>query len=205
MSWYDEHVLPHLVNLACGTGPTRKLREQVVPAATGDVLEIGFGSGHNLPWYDAAKVRKLWGLEPAEPMRRLAGKRLAASPIDIELIDLPGEEIPLGDESVDTVVVTYTLCTIADVRSALAGMRRVLRRDGKLLFCEHGRAPEPNVERWQDRVNPYWGRIAGGCNINRDIPDLLESSGFNIVDDNRDYIPGPRILTYNFWGAAEIA
>ncbi len=193
-----------MINLACGTKPTRKQREKVVPAACGDVLEIGFGSGHNLPWYDPARVRKLWGLEPSKAMQRLAHKRLSATPLDVELIDLPGEEIPLDADSVDTVVVTYTLCTIPDALAALAGARRVLRPSGQLIFCEHGRSPDANVRRWQDRINPYWGKIAGGCNVNRDIPGLIESAGFTITDDNRDYIPGPRLLTYNFWGWAKI-
>ncbi len=123
--------------------------------------------------------------------------------IDVELIDLPGEEVPLESESVYTVVVTYTLCTIPEVLPALEGMRRVLKPGGRLLFCEHGSAPDPGVRRWQDRLNSGWKRVAGGCNMNRDIPGIIESAGFSIVDDNRMYIPGLRILSYNFWGTAE--
>ncbi|MCH7830189.1 MAG: methyltransferase domain-containing protein [Proteobacteria bacterium] len=204
MSWYEDRILPRLINIACGVKPIRKQREKIVPRATGDILEIGFGSGLNLPYYDRSKVRRIWGLEPAAGMRDIAAGPIACSGLDVELIDLPGEEIPLADNSVDTVLMTYTLCTIPDVMSALAGMRRVLRPDGQLLFCEHGRAPDRSVAQWQDRANSVWGKIAGGCNMNRDIPLLLATAGFEIEDDNRMYIPGIRALSYNYWGAARI-
>ena len=202
MGWYDDKALPVLTNLACGTKPTRKQREKIVPLASGDVLEVGFGSGLNLPFFDRGKVTKLWGLEPSTGMRKLADKRIKDSGIDVQLIDLPGEEIPLQDNSVDTVLVTYTLCTIPDALSALDGMRRVLKPGGRLLYCEHGKAPDNSVQRWQERLNPTWKRFAGGCNMNRDIPELLGRAGFSIVDDNRMYIPGLRALSYNFWGSA---
>ncbi|NIS91406.1 MAG: methyltransferase domain-containing protein [Woeseiaceae bacterium] len=204
MSFYAERVLPHLINLACSTRPQRKQREKIVHLARGDVLEIGFGSGLNLPYYDASKVRKIFGLEPSEGMRRKARPMVEASEIDVEFIDLPGEEIPLESESVDTVLVTYTLCTIPDAVTALEGMRRVLKPGGQLIFCEHGVAPDENVRKWQDRLNSPWSKIAGGCNMNRDIPGLLEEGGFKLTMDERMYIPGLRILSYNFWGTAEI-
>lgn len=204
MTWYEEKVLPSLINFACSAKPNRKQREKIVPRATGDVLEIGFGSGLNLPFYNRDKVRHIWGLEPSAGMRRLAGKAIARSRLDVELIDLPGEEIPLDDDSVDTVLVTYTLCTIPEVAEALDGMRRVLKPRGRLLFCEHGKAPDSNVHRWQVRLNPAWKRIAGGCNMDRDIVAILEEAGFLIEDDNRMYIPGLKPLTYNYWGAALI-
>jgi len=202
MSFYDDRVLPHLINLACGSKPARKQREKVVPLATGDVLEVGFGSGLNLPWYDPGKVRRIWALEPAPGMRKLAQKNIAASGLEVELIDLPGEEIPLDPDSVDSVVVTYTLCTIPDVHAALAGVRRVLRPGGRLFYCEHGKAPDAAVHAWQNRLNPAWRRFAGGCNMNRDIPALLNDAGFEIEVDNRMYVPGIRALSYNFWGSA---
>ena len=204
MGWYDDKVLPRFINLACGTSPTRKQREKIVPRAAGDVLEIGFGSGLNLPYFDREKVRHIWGLEPSDGMRKLAAEPIAASGLDIELIDLPGEEIPLDDNCVDTVLITYTLCTIPDVASALEGVRRVMKPDGKLLFCEHGKAPDANVVKWQERLNPTWKKIAGGCNMNRDIPGIIASAGFDIGDDNRMYIPGLKALSYNYWGAAII-
>jgi ubiquinone/menaquinone biosynthesis C-methylase UbiE len=202
MGFYDRYILPPLINMACSSKPNMKQREKVIPLAEGEVLEIGVGSGLNLSFYDTDKVRKVWGLEPSEGMRRLARKKLVGSALEVEMIDLPGEEIPLDANSVDTVVVTYTLCTIPDAQRALRGMRRVLRPGGKLLFCEHGVAPDDGVRRWQARLNSTWNRFSGGCNINRDIPHLLESSGFRIVVDERMYIPGAKILSYNYWGSA---
>lgn len=204
MSWYEDRFLPRFINLACSSKPTRKQREKIVPRAAGDVLEIGIGSGLNLPYYDRDKVRHIWGLEPSEGMRRIVAKPIAASGLDVELIDLPGEEIPLDDNSVDTVLITYTLCTIPDVVTAMAGMRRVLKPDGQLLFCEHGKAPDANVVKWQERMNPAWKKFAGGCNMNRDIPNIITTAGFEIADDNRMYIPGIKSLSYNYWGAAII-
>lgn len=202
MSWYENHVLPHMINLACSSKYNRKQREKVVPHAAGEVLEIGFGSGLNLPHYAPHRVSKIWALEPSEGMRRKAAKIVKQSDIDLEFIDLPGEEIPLPDESVDTVLMTYTLCTIPDAVAALKGMRRVLRPGGRMLFCEHGAAPDAGVARWQDRLNPAWGKIAGGCNINRDIPALIRAGGFDITSDEHMYIPGPKILCFNYWGTA---
>jgi len=202
MGLYDRYILPPLINLACSSKPNMKQREKVVPLAEGEVLEIGMGSGLNLPFYDTRKVQKLWGLEPSKGMRRLARKKLLGSELEVEMIDLPGEEIPLDANSVDTVVVTYTLCTIPDPQRALRGAQRVLRPGGKLLFCEHGVAPDEDVRRWQDRLNPIWRRFSGGCDINRDIPALLESSSFRIVVDERMYIPGVKIASYNYWGRA---
>ena len=204
MTWYEDKVLPRLINFACGTKPTRKQREKIVPRASGDVLEIGFGSGLNLPFYDRDRVRHIWGLEPSAGMRRLASKAIARSSLDVELIDLPGEEIPLDDDSADTVLVTYTLCTISAVAEALHGMRRVLKPEGRLLFCEHGKAPDIGVQKWQERLNPAWKKVAGGCNMNRDIVAILQESGFQVEDDNRMYVPGLKALTYNYWGAARI-
>ena len=203
MSFYDDKVLPHLIDLACSTKPARKQREKIVHLAEGDVLEIGFGSGLNLPYYDGGKVRRIYGLEPSEGMRRKAQRNVDAAGLDVEFIHLPGEEIPLESKSIDTVLVTFTLCSIDDAATALEGMRRVLKPGGKLLFCEHGAAPDRSVRRWQDRLNPAWKRFSGGCNMNRDIPQLIESTGFRITSDERMYIPGPRILSYNYWGVAQ--
>lgn len=204
MSWYEDHLLPRLTNLACSGKPTQKQRQKIVPRASGDVLEIGFGSGLNLPFYDGARVRRIWGLEPSDGMRRLAEERISETDLDIQLLDAPGEEIPLEDSSVDTVLVTYTLCTIPDVAAALSAMHRVLKPGGRLLYCEHGKAPDTGVLKWQERLNPGWRRFSGGCNMYRDIPALLDASGFAIEDDEQMYIPGLRILSYNYWGAARI-
>ena len=203
MSFYENRVLPHLISFACSTRPNQKQREKIVPLAEGDVLEIGFGSGLNLPFYDTQKVRKIWGLEPSEGMRRKAQPMVDASDLDVEFIDLPGESIPLEANSVDTVLVTYSLCTIPDAIAALEGMRRVLKPGGSLLFCEHGIAPDESVRRWQRRLNPAWSRVAGGCNLNRDIPDLITKGGFEMTADERMYIPGSKMLCYNYWGRAK--
>ena len=135
-------------------------------------------------------------------MRRKAQPTVDSAEMDIEFIDLPGEQIPLDDNSVDTVLITYTLCTIEDTEKALKGMRRVLKPHGRLLFCEHGKAPDENVQRWQDRLNPAWSKIAGGCQMNRDIPALIKEGGFDIKADERMYIPGAKVLCYNYWGSA---
>ena len=202
MSWYSERVLPHLIDFACSASPNQKQRQKIVPDAAGDILEIGFGSGLNVPFYDPSKIRKIWALEPSAGMRRKAQAALDYTEMDIEFIDLPGEQIPLDDNSVDTVLVTYTLCTIPDAEAALQGMRRVLKPSGRLLFIEHGKAPDEDVLRWQNRLNPVWSRIAGGCQMNRDIPALIKAGGFDIKLDERMYIPGARVLCYNFWGSA---
>lgn len=202
MSLYERYILPPVIHFACGSKPNMKQREKVVPLAEGEVLEIGMGSGLNLPFYDRGKVRKVWGLEPSEGMRQIARRNLAGTDLPLEMIDLPGEEIPLDSNSVDTVVVTYTLCTIPGVERALQGMQRVLRPGGKLLFCEHGIAPDDGIRKWQNRLNPTWRRFAGGCNVNRDIPALLAASGFRVVNDERMYIPGVKLLSYNYWGSA---
>lgn len=203
MSLYERYVLPHALNLACGFRAIEKQRQKVVPAAQGEVLEIGFGSGLNLPYYDLDKVSRIWALEPSEGMRRLARKRLHPLRTEFEFIDLPGEEIPLDDASVDTVVCTFTLCTIPDTAAALTGMRRVLKPGGRLLFCEHGRAPDPAVRRWQDRLDRPWSRIAGGCHLNRDIPTLIRDSGFRMDREDSMYVPGgPKALSWQWWGSA---
>lgn len=197
---YERHVLPRLINLACGTEDIAAQRRKIVPAAAGRVLEIGIGSGLNLPFYDRARVDRLWGLEPAESMRRQAERRAAVLGMEVSFLSLEAEEIPLEDGSVDTVLVTYTLCTIPDVERALRGMARVLAPGGQLLFCEHGRAPDPAVRRWQDRLNRPWGKIAGGCNLNRPIAELVRAGGFRIESLEEGYIPGPRFLSYESLG-----
>lgn len=204
MSWYEQHILPSLLDFACGMKAIRKQREKIVPQAAGDVLEIGIGTGLNLPYYDTAKVGRIWGLEPVQGMRDRARRRAEFGRLDVEFIDLPGEEIPLDDASVDTVLVTYTLCTIPDTVAALAGMRRVLKPGGRMLFCEHGIAPDESIKRWQNRLNPAWKKLAGGCNMNRDMPEIISNSGFTIERDERMYVPGPKILAYNYWGSAKV-
>lgn len=203
MSFYEEHVLPHLLHCACGVKAVRRQREQVVPLATGRVLEVGMGSGLNLPYYDRDRVERVWGLEPSAGMRRKARKNLRHTDIPVEWLDLPGEEIPLDDASVDTVLLTYTLCTIPDWRRALEQMRRVLKPDGILVFCEHGEAPDAGIRKWQERLDPAWKKIAGGCHLGRPIPKYLAEGGFDIRSMESAYLPGPRFATFNYWGTAQ--
>ena len=204
-SWYDRHLLPHLVDFACGTQPVRRQREMIVPLAHGRVLEVGIGTGLNMPFYDPSRVRYIVGVDPALQMHRLASKRIARAGLDVELVGISAETLPLEDESIDTVVTTYTLCTIPDPVAALREMRRVLAPGGRLLFCEHGRAPDESVRRWQARLTPHWQKIAGGCHLDRDIPVLLEVAGFRCDALQMRYLPGPRPLTYNYWGVAVTA
>jgi len=203
LGFYDRHVLPHMISLSCGTRPICKQREKVVPLAEGRVLEVGMGSGLNLPYYDLDNVSHVWGLEPSEGMRLRAQKNLAHSRVDVEWLNLPGEEIPLDDDSADSVLLTFTLCTIPDYSAALAQMHRVLKPGGKLIFCEHGAAPDESVRRWQDRINPLWKKLAGGCNLNRPIPSCLERAGFAVQKLETMYLPGtPKIAGFNYWGFA---
>ena len=202
MGIYDTYVLPHVVAVACGTGDVARQRRKVVPRATGRVLEVGMGPGLNLPFYDRAAVEFVWGLEPSEGMRRKAAPALEATDLDVRWLDLPGEEIPLDDNSADTVVLTYTLCSIDDWERALAQMRRVLKPDGELLFSEHGEAPDESVRKWQHRIDPVWTRLAGGCHITRPIPKLIESAGFELVEVESGYLPGAKIASYHSSGVA---
>jgi ubiquinone/menaquinone biosynthesis C-methylase UbiE len=202
MGLYSRYILPKVIHFSCGLKPNMRQRQKVVPLARGRVLEIGIGSGLNLPYYDSAKVSKVWGLDPAPEMTRMARRAAAALPFEVEFIGLPGNEIPLEDHSVDSVVVTYTLCTIPDTAPALRQVSRVLRPGGELIFCEHGAAPDASVRRWQDRVNPVWKRLGGGCNLNRPIPALIEAGGFRIQRLDTMYIPGWRPASFNFWGVA---
>ena len=160
------------------------------------------GPGLNLPFYDRAAVELVWGLEPSEGMRRKAAPALEATDLDVRWLDLPGEEIPLDDNSADTIVLTYTLCSIADWERALAQMRRVLKPEGQLLFSEHGEAPDESVRKWQHRVDPVWTRLAGGCHITRPIPKLIESAGFELVEVESGYLPGAKIASYHSSGVA---
>jgi ubiquinone/menaquinone biosynthesis C-methylase UbiE len=203
MGFYDRHVLPLLLDTAMGAKPITYQRRKVVPRAEGRVLEIGFGAGHNLPFYDASKVTHLWALEPSKEMRAKAAERVRNSPITLEFLDLPGEQIPLEDNAADTILVTYTLCTIPDVMTALGGMRRVLKASGRMIFCEHGEAPDENVRKWQRRITPLWKKIGGGCHVGRAIPKLISDSGFAIKDIETMYLPGtPRFAGFNYWGSA---
>ena len=205
MGLYGKYILPKIVHLTCSMKPNMRQREKVVPLARGRVLEVGVGSGLNFPYYDASRVTKVWGLDPSLEMTRMAEKAADSVSFEVEFIGLPGEEIPLEDNSVDTVVITYTLCSIPETGPALRQMARVLNPGGKLIFCEHGAAPDASVRRWQDRINPVWKRLGGGCHLNRAIPSLIEEGGFRIEEMETMYIPGWRPASFNYWGAAGLS
>ncbi|HKK27944.1 MAG TPA: methyltransferase domain-containing protein [Gemmatimonadota bacterium] len=202
MGLYEEHLLPRLVHLACSGRPAERQRERVLPAARGRVLEIGVGSGLNLPFYEPDRVAGVVGIDPSRRLLSMASGRAASAPVAVRLLRAEGEAIPLATASVDTVVSTFTLCTIPDAVGALREMGRVLRPGGRLLFCEHGLAPDEGVRRWQDRLDGLWGRIAGGCHLNRDVPGLLRRAGFEVADLEADYIAGWRPASYTFRGTA---
>ncbi len=184
-------------------GQVMKLRSEIVPRARGRVLEVGMGSGINLEFYDQSQVEMVYGLEPSEGMRRKALPNLNRSPIAVEWLDLPGEKIPLEDNSVDTVLLTFTLCTIPDWHAALLQMKRVLKPGGDLLFLEHGESPHETVRKWQHRITPGWKMFAGGCHLNRQIADLIRHAGFEIQELENLYMPNaPKIAGFIYKGRA---
>ena len=201
-NWYERHILPRALDFACGLPLISQQRELVVTRARGRVLEVGIGTGLNLRHYDKSRVTRIVGLDPALELHPLARERSAQAGLAVELLGLSAEKIALPDASFDTVLLTYTLCTIPDPLAALQEMRRVLAPGGQLLYCEHGRAPDAAVRRWQERLQPLWGRIAGGCHLGRDIAALLQAAGFFLPDLQTRYLPGPRPFTYHYWGVA---
>ncbi len=202
MGFYDKYILPSVLNCACGSKPVRYQREKIVPHAEGVVLEIGIGSGLNLPYYSGDKVTRIIGLDPSPELNAMAEKTAAELGLSVEFVLASAETIDLPDDHVDTVLVTYTLCTIPDAVRAAKEMRRVLKPEGKILFCEHGLAPDQSVAKWQGRIDPLWGMIAGGCHLNRDIPKLIRSAGLTIDTMDEMYLPStPKFAGYNYWGS----
>lgn len=205
MPFYRNRVYPHLVNKLGDPPPIREIRRRVVPLAQGKVLEIGVGPGVNFAHYNPAKITKFYALEPNPGMLRLAEPRRARANLDVEFLDLPGERIPLDNASIDTVVTTFTLCTIPGIAEALEGVKRVLKPAGQLIFFEHGRAPDSKVQRWQRRCEPIHRHLFGGCRLTLDIPSLLTQAGFQIQQMEAAYIANfPKPWTYCWWGTAVI-
>jgi ubiquinone/menaquinone biosynthesis C-methylase UbiE len=203
MSFYRNRVYPHFVSALGNPKPIDDIRRHIVPLAHGEVLEIGVGSGVNFAYYDPGKVCKVFALEPNPGMLRRAAKGRRRIKVDVEFLDLPGERIPLGDCTVDTVVSTFTMCTIPGVAEALRGVARVLKPGGQLIFLEHGLAPDPPVRRWQMRIEPFFKWAFEGCHVTRHIPSLITTCGFNIEQLNEGYLaPFPKSATYSFWGVA---
>jgi len=205
MSFYREHVYLHLVLALGNPKPIAQIRKKIIPLAEGNVLEIGVGPGVNFPHYDSAKVRKVVALEPNPGMLRRADKQRSRATFEIEFLDLPGERISLPDGSIDTVVSTFTMCTIPGVVEAIQGMRRVLKTSGKFIFFEHGIAPDVPVQRWQKRTEPLFKWAFEGCHVTRNIPQLIKDGGFRIEKLEQGYLaPFPKSGSYCFWGTASI-
>ena len=200
---YEKFLLPKLLDTCCSTKPIQYQRKKIVPQAKGAVLEIGVGSGLNIPFYEKKDIHKVYGLDPSEELCEIARKTAENNQLKIDFLINSAEEVELPSNSIDTVLITYTLCTIPNPFDSLKEIKRVMKSDARILFCEHGIAPDKNIVKWQNRINPLWGKLFGGCNINRDIPDILLRSGFKIKNLNQMYLPStPKIVGYNYWGNA---
>jgi SAM-dependent methyltransferase len=189
MGLYDRYIGPRIVSCLCSLEDVTEQRRLVLPKAHGVVLEVGIGSGLNLPHYDPSKVTRVIGVDPGEGFLALGKERCSSARVPLELIHAPAENIPLDDNLADTAVLTYTLCSVSNPEQALREIRRVLKPDGELIFCEHGKADDASVVRWQDRLNPIWNVLACGCNLNRDTAGLLAGAGFQIAEIERFYLP----------------
>ena len=201
MGIYSRIVLPRLLHCAMKYDELTDLRAAAIPAARGVVLEVGIGSGLNLPFYSPTAVTQVYGIDPSSDLLAMAQKKIIASlPFPVTFMNQPADRIPLGDVSVDTVVVTWSLCSIPNPVITLREMRRVLKPDGRLIFIEHGLSPDARVQSWQNRLTPIWRRLAGGCHLNRKMDELIRSSGFSIETLETRYIPGPRPVTYTYVG-----
>ncbi len=202
MGFWERRVLPHLIEKACRSSEIKEERARVVPRARGRVLEVGVGSGLNLAFYDPAKVTELCGVDPSEPLLSRARERARDVQLKTNLVRGSAEALPFDDASFDTVLVTYSLCSVTDVARALSQMRRVLAPEGHLLFIEHGLSPEPDVARWQRLLTPAWRRVGGGCRLDRDIRGELRDAGFTLDDVSAHYGESPKWLGFTCEGAA---
>lgn len=205
MNFYEKYILPRFLNCACASEPITFQRKKVTPLAKGKILEVGIGSGLNLPFYDKSKIEEIWGIDPSEELNAMAKKVAIEECMNVNFITSSAEDIPFPNDYFDTVLITYTMCTIPSVLQANKEIKRVLKSSGKMIFCEHGVAPDENIKKWQKRLNSIWGKIAGGCNINRNIPMLIKDSGFKIEEMDEMYLPKtPKIAGYNYWGYARV-
>lgn len=201
MGAYRDQVLPRFTNVVLGGREFSRVRSRVATGLSGEVLEIGFGSGLNVPHYPS-EVRRVRAVDPATVGRKLASKRVAASPVAVEYVGLDGQNLPVESGSVDHVLITWTMCTIPDVESALREIHRVLHPGGEMHFAEHGRSPDSRVARWQDRLNPVQRRMFGGCHLNRPIDELVTRAGFTMTRIDNFYMKGPKPMGYMFEGLA---
>lgn len=204
-AFYDAHIMPRLVNFACGYRKLAKIRRDIVPAAEGVVVEFGIGSGYNLKHYDPARVRRVIGVDPTPALAHLGARRFAASPVEVEFVEGRAEQAGLDSAMADTVLVTYTLCSVERTEAALAEARRILRPGGRLLFLEHGLSPDPKVAARQARWNRYSTRLAGGCHLDRDMEALIAEAGFAFDwIDKRQLKRMPATSAFQYLGAARV-
>ncbi len=203
MGFYERYILPKVINTVMKAPDLTELRSRLVPHAEGKVLEVGIGSGLNLPFYEGDV--HITGLDPSTELQVYAREVAERTGRDVEFIGLSGEDIPCDNNSFDSVVITWTLCSIPDPEKALSEIRRVLKPGGKMIFAEHGLSPDDKVARWQERINPVWKVIGGGCHLNRKMDALIGSAGFRFDSLTEGYIPGPRFATYNYRGIASPA
>ena len=202
-SFYDRHILPHVIGCACGAGPIRHQRAKVVPHARGRVLELGIGGGLNLAFYDPSRVDSVTGVDPSEGLRRKALNAPRPDGLRVEVLGGEAEALPFENSDFDTVVCTFTLCSVRSTEATLAEARRVLRPEGRLLYAEHGLSPDPQVARWQRRIEPVWKPLAGGCHLTRPVSATIAASGFELIDPACMYLPNtPRVLGWSEWGEA---
>ena len=202
MSLYSKYVLPRAIHFACNLSPATYQRKKVIPLAEGNVLEIGIGSGLNLRHYDPSKVRSVVGIDPSPATWQLREEKPSDLPFSVEFVEGVAQSMPFENAGFDTVVVTYTLFSIPDIQRAMSEIRRVLKPGGKLVFTEHGLAPDQGVRRWQHGIEPVWKIFSGGCSLTRDMPALIEEGGFTLDKLDPMYIPGWKPASYNYWGYA---
>jgi ubiquinone/menaquinone biosynthesis C-methylase UbiE len=201
VNFYERWVLPPILDLVMRQSQLEKFRRAVVADSSGRVLEVGVGSGLNFPLY-GKQVETVIGIDPSPHLLAIAHRRADAAGVRAEFLQASATAIPLADSIIDTVVMTWTLCSINDPQAALREMRRILKPDGKLLFVEHGLSPEPVIERWQHRLTPIWCHLAGGCHLDRKMDDLIRSAGFDLTELRTEYASGPRAMTYMYFGRA---
>lgn len=205
-SFYERHVLPHVIGCACGARPIQRQRAKIVPKASGQVLELGIGGGLNLAFYDPARVASVTGVDPSEGLRKIAKAAPRPLGLKVEVLEGEAENLPFNADVFDTIVCTFTLCSVRSPQAALAEARRVLKPGGQFLFSEHGLSPDPKVQRWQRRIEPFWTPLAGGCHLTRPVTASIETAGFSIESVETMYLPKtPKVLGWCEWGAAHPA
>ena len=205
-SWWERHMVPRLIVCACAQPQIMKARSRIVPQASGDVLELGCGGGINMAFYDSAKINSFSGVDPSPALLERGREAAQAIGLSADIRGGIGEALPFDDASFDTVLITFTLCSVDDQQQVLSEMRRVLRPGGKALFLEHGAAPDASVQKWQRRIEPLWKRIGGNCHLTRDVTGAYETAGFKITQGDKGYMPkSPRPFSWIEWGEARLA